>query len=306
MTYRILRQLSAAVLVLTAAACGPSDSPKESTKIGEAAETTAAPLPANAPKAIVSLSATATETLFAIGAGKQVIAVDDQSNFPAEAPKTDLSGYKPNVEAIAGKKPDLVIISGDSAKLTESLGKLGIAVLDQPAAKTIDEAYAEIIALGEKTGHADGAAKVVADMKQRIEFAVRQVPKAERSYYHELDDTFYSVTSKTFIGSVYSLFGLKNIADTADKDGSGYPQLSAEYIAKSNPDLIFLADTKCCKQGPEAVAARPGWADLAAVKTNAVLGLDDDIASRWGPRLADLVELISRKLVALPVVAKAA
>src|SRR5204863_5096437 len=88
-------------------------------------------------KAIVSLSPTATESLFAIGAGKQVIAVDDQSNFPANAPKTDLSGFKPNVEAIAAKKPDLVVSADDSSGLAASLGKLNIRVLTQPAAKTL-------------------------------------------------------------------------------------------------------------------------------------------------------------------------
>ena len=53
------------------------------------------------PSRIVSLSPTATETLFAIGAGAQVVAVDDQSDYPKQAPHTSLSGYTPNVEAIA-------------------------------------------------------------------------------------------------------------------------------------------------------------------------------------------------------------
>ena len=257
MNFRTLRRYSAACTVMVLAACGPSGSAGS----GEHAETDAEhSLAADAPKAIVSLSAAATESLFAIGAGAQVVAVDDQSNFPAEAPKTDLSGFTPNIEAIAATKPDLVVIADDSKKLSESLGKLGIKVLVQLPPADLDGAYAQIAELGKVTGHETSANELVETMKQKIDFAVRQAPKGVGlSYYHELDDTFYSATSKTFIGSVYSLFGLKNIADEADKDGFGYPQLSPEYIAKANPDMIFLADTKAAGQSPATVAARQGW-----------------------------------------------
>jgi iron complex transport system substrate-binding protein len=86
------------------------------------------------------------------------------------------------------------------------------------------------------------------------------------------------------------MFGLANIADPADKDSGGYPQLSNEAILKANPNLIFLADTKCCQQNAEAVAKRPGWANLEAVKDGNVVALDDDLASRWGPRVVDLAQ----------------
>ena len=106
------------------------------------------------PSRIVSLSATATETLFAIGAGKQVIAVDDQSDYPRTAPRTTLSGFTPNVEAIAGYRPDLVVISYDPKGLSEALGKLGIPVVHQDAAATLPGAYQQIRQLGKITGHA--------------------------------------------------------------------------------------------------------------------------------------------------------
>ena len=84
------------------------------------------------------------------------------------------------------------------------------------------------------------------------------MPKAAKplTVYHELDPTYYSATSKTFIGRVYALLGLRNIADAADKTGSGYPQLSAEYIVAASPDLIVLADTKCCGQTAAKVGKR--------------------------------------------------
>ena len=249
---------------------------------------------AKKPVRIVSLSPTATEDLFAIGAGEQVIAVDDQSNFPPEAPATELSGFEPNVEAIAGFEPDLVVFATDPGDLGSSLEGLGITALQLDAAPTLEVAYEQIELLGLATGHADEAQALVDDMRSEIEELVNAAdPASGTSFYYELDDTFYSVTSKTFIGQLFELLGLQNIADEAGKGSGGYPQLSAEYILASNPDLIFLADTKCCGQSLETVSRRPGWDELAAVTRGDVVPLDDDVASRWGPRVVDLLRQIS-------------
>jgi iron complex transport system substrate-binding protein len=251
------------------------------------------------PKKIVSLSPSATEDLFAIGADSQVVAVDDQSDYPASAPKTALSGFKADPEAIAKYNPDLVVVSTDSAKIVEQLGKLNIPVLWFDAPNTLDDAYGQITALGAATGHADRAATEVAGMKQKITTAIgaTKKPAAPLKYYYEVGTPGnYSATSKTFIGSILSQFGLANVADPADKTGGGYPQLSDEYLVTAAPDLVFLADTKCCQQTSATVAARPGWSAVPAVKNAAkgtVVALDDDIASRWGPRLADLVQQVS-------------
>lgn len=252
------------------------------------------------PERIVSLSPTATEMLFAIGAGDQVIAVDDQSNFPAEAPTTDLSGFEPNVEAIADHEPDLVIVS-NPGPVVKSLKKLGVPVLLQPAAADLDDTYAQIEQLGTATDHTEEAEEVVSQMRARIDDIVASVPTFDDAptYYHELDQTFFTVTSKTFIGNVYALLGLENIADAAPDAASGYPQLSAEYIVDADPDLIFLADTKCCDQTQETVAARPGWKQMSAVRNDAVVELDDDIASRWGPRVVDYLQIVADEVAGL-------
>ena len=252
------------------------------------------------PKKIVSLSPSATEDLFAIGAGSQVTAVDDQSDFPASAPKTTLSGYKPNAEAIAKYNPDLVVVADDSSQIVEQLGKLNVPVLWFDAPNTLDDAYTQITGLGAATGHTAAAATEVAGMKQQITEAIAATkkPATPLKYYYEVGTPGnYSATSKTFIGSIFAQFGLTNIADPADKTGGGYPQLSDEYLVTAAPDLIFLADTKCCQQTSATVAARPGWSAIPAVKNAAkgtVVGMDDDIASRWGPRLVDLVQQISK------------
>jgi iron complex transport system substrate-binding protein len=254
------------------------------------------PAQARAPQRIVSLSPTATESLFAIGAGSQVVAVDDQSDYPKRAPRTSLSGYTPNVEAIAGYRPDLVVVSGDANDVVGGLRKLGIRVLLQPAAKNLADAYAEIRQLGALTGHRRGAAVLVKRMKSSIAGVLKSTPKQSLSVYHELTPDYYSATSKTFIGRIYKLFGLRNIADPADSVGNGYPQLSAEYILSTNPSLIVLADTRCCGQSAKTVASRPGWNALTAVRRGNVIGIDDSIASRWGPRIVQFVRAVGKVL----------
>jgi iron complex transport system substrate-binding protein len=259
---------------------------------------------AQRPTRVVSLSPTATEMLFAINAGDQVVAVDDNSNYPPDAPTTKLSGYQPNVEAIAGYRPDLVVFSTDAGDLAASLRKLAIPAVGLPAATRLDDSYAQIQQLGKATGHTAEAESLVTGMRSEIQQTIAAA-KLERplTYYHELDKNLFSTTSKTFIGQLYAQLGLRNIADKADKEGSGYPQLSPEYVVKADPDLIFLADTKCCAQSPRTVAARAGWEQVRAVKDGAVVGLDDDVASRWGPRVVDFLRIIAAKLKALEAVA---
>lgn len=250
------------------------------------------------PERIVSLSPTGTEMLFAVGAGDQVVAVDDNSSYPPEAPVTDLSGFEPNVEAVAGYDPDLVVLSDDVGDIVASLEALDIAVLHQPAATVLDDTYAQMTALGDATGHPQEAAEQVESMRSRIEELSSSAPQFDRppAYYHELDDTFFTVTSTTFIGGVYELLGLANIADRADPEGTGYPQLSPEYIVQADPELIFLGDTVCCGQSAETVADRPGWERITAVRIGGVVPLDDDIASRWGPRIVEFVETVAAEL----------
>jgi iron complex transport system substrate-binding protein len=252
------------------------------------------------PTRIVSLSPTATEMLFAIGAGSQVVAVDDDSNYPPEAPTTKLSGFEPNVEAVAKYNPDLVVASDDSGGLGRGLRSIHIPLLVEPAARDLNDSYTQMTELGTATGHVGAAARVVSQMRARIQQIVASAPHLQGlTYYHELDNNYFTVTSKTFIGQIYALLGLKSIGDKADKNGSGYPQLSAEYIVNADPSVIFLADTKCCGQSAGTVAARPGWNQIAAVRNGAIVPLDDDIASRWGPRVVDLLQVAARKLSAL-------
>lgn len=248
------------------------------------------------PEKIVSLSPTATEVLYAVGAGKQVVAVDDQSNYPEDAPRTKLSGLTPSPEKISDYAPDLVVADDDVNNLSAALDKVGIKMLVLPAAKTLDDAYRQFELVGKVTGHADEGKDLAKRVEDEITKIVKDTPKPDKplTYFHELDETLYTATSETFIGQVYGLFDLRNIADGKDPSAhGGYPQLSAEKIIEADPDLIFLADTICCGQSAETVRKRPGWDTLTAVKNNHVFEMDDNIASRWSPRVVDLVRTVA-------------
>jgi iron complex transport system substrate-binding protein len=260
---------------------------------------------ATRPQRIVSPSSTSTEMLFAIGAGDQVVAVDSFSTFPTDAPLDPaLGAFDPNVEAIVDTHlPDLVVLSFDPGTVVASFEAIGIPVIVHNAAVDLDGTYRQIEQLGAATGKVAEAAAEVFRIAAEIDAIVAEVGNigAGLTYFHELDESLYTATSSTFIGSVYGLLGLENIADPADADGTawGYPQLSAEYLLEADPHLIFLADADCCGQSAETVGSRPGWDVLTAVRTGAIVELDEDIASRWGPRVVEFLRLVADSILAL-------
>ncbi len=230
---RCLGSLFLLAFGLVASACASSSSSTSAAAAG----TSATPFPVTveaangsvtldaAPTKIVSMSPTATEMLFAVGAGQQVVAADSYSDYPAEAPTTELSAYEPNVEAIAAYEPDLVVYADDLGDLQKSLDKLHIPAIQQPAAVTIDDVYAQLQQLGQITGHDAEATAEVQDLQAEVAAVTASVGDAGSgmTYYYELDDTYYSVTSDTFIGNLLGLLGLTNIADEAKGASSGYP-----------------------------------------------------------------------------------
>ena len=258
----------------------------------------------DAPERVISLSPTHTEIMFAIGAGDLLVAVDEFSNYPAEALElpNELSGFEPNVEAIAEFEPDLVLIGGDFNGLGDQLAELDIASWDGPAAASFDDTYAQIEQLGALTGKIGEAAELVSSMQTRIDELVAEAPDASGlSVYHEVDSTYFSADSSSFIGSTYALLGLDNIADQAEGDNFGFPQLNAESIIDADPDLIFVPCGNFCTTTADEVAARPGWDAIAAVQNGNVIEADEDVASRWGPRIVDYVAAVSDALAKVQV-----
>jgi iron complex transport system substrate-binding protein len=297
--------LATVCLALLAGGCGEDSGDSPGTAAGGERAGSAFPVTvrdatrrveiARPPRRIVSLSPSETETLFAVGAGEQVIAVDDESDHPAGVPRTDLSSYQPNVEAIAAYRPDLVVVPASvPPDVTDGLRRLGLTVLAEPAPEGLDEAYQQIREIGRATGHAEAGRQVARRVRSSVERLIAAAPDAgSLKVFHELDPDLYSAGSGTFIGRIYERLGLHNVADpAARRAGSAYPQLSSEAVVAADPDLVVLADSECCGQTPAKVARRPGWDAVSAVRQGAIVAIDDDIASRWGPRVPVFVERI--------------
>ncbi|AOS64378.1 ABC transporter substrate-binding protein [Actinoalloteichus hymeniacidonis] len=305
--HRALLPLAALVGVLGLAGCATREDSTENTPSSQSAtqdggfpaevafgDADPVTIPAQ-PDRIISLSPSVTEMLFAIGAGDQVIAADDNSDYPPEAPTSELSGFTINPQAVADEDPDLVIASSDTETedLVTAMDIVEVPVLLLPAATELADTYAQIEVLGTATGHAEAAQDLASDLEAQIDEIVTTTEAQEgMTVFHEVSEDLYSAGSATFIGQIYGLFGLTNIADEA-AGGGDYPQLANEFVVESDPDLIFLADAQCCGQSAETVAARPGWETMTAVRNGDIIALDDDIASRWGPRVVELVAAVA-------------
>jgi len=247
------------------------------------------------PQRVVSLSAGHTEILYAIGAGDQVAAVDSTSDCPQEAndlPKVD--AFTPSVEAIAELEPDLVIIFFDPGDLQSSLQGLDIPVLNLASPSSVEGVYDQIDLLGEATGHAIDAARLIADMQAEVEEIRSEIGDVADAptVFHEIDNTYFTAGPGSFIADLYDILGADNIADAT---GQAFPQMSAEAIIEADPEVIILADEDA-GESPDTVRDRPGWDNISAVQNGRVHIVDPDIVSRPGPRLVEALRTLAAYL----------
>ncbi|MEX1022035.1 MAG: cobalamin-binding protein [Dehalococcoidia bacterium] len=299
------RSIGAALLALLLVACGGEGAPPAE-ETATATATVAGSVSAvdaggvtvtieGRAERIVSHSPGATEILFAIGAGPQVVAVDDFSNYPPETEALPKVTYAdPSAEQVLSHEPDLVILAENQGGSVEQFRDLGLPVFFLREPRDLDGVLEHIEVLGTLTGHEAEAATLVADLRTRLDAvaaAIQDVPHGPRVFY-ELDDTLYTVGPDTFIGAALSLVGAENIAAGAP---SPFPQLTAEAVVEGDPEVILLADA-AFGVTPEAVAARPGWSDTSAVRDGRIYPVDPDVMSRPGPRIVDGIEMLAALL----------
>jgi iron complex transport system substrate-binding protein len=251
---------------------------------------------------IVSLAASNTEILFAIGAGSQVVGRDQFSDFPAEAAAvTDIGAtfVELNTELIVSLQPDLVLAAEITpAEQVAQLEQLGVQVYWLANPTDFEGLYANLATVGQITGHEQEAADLAVDLQERVaavDAAVAGVTDRP-SVFYELDASDpaapWTSGSGTFIDLIINRAGGTNAA--ASLSGA-YAQFSIEQLLVENPDVILLGDSNYGVT-PENVAARAGWDGLLAVQTGQVFAFDDNLISRPGPRLVDALEQIARIL----------
>jgi iron complex transport system substrate-binding protein len=255
------------------------------------------------PQRIVSLAPSTTELAYALDLAPQLLAVDDFSNYPVAAgdlPKIGGSNGAYNYEQIVALKPDVVLAAGitapDAVQKLEGLG-LAVVVIGSPET-TFDSIVGDIRLLGAIGGRDDKAEQIVTGMQTRLEAVKAAVAKAgtRPKVFWELDATDptkpYTVGPGNFVDEIITLAGGQNIFASAS---TPFPQVSAEQIIAADPDVIVLADANYGMTA-EMVGARPGWEAIAAVESQRVLPIDDDLVSRPGPRVIEGIEAVARLL----------
>ena len=247
---------------------------------------------ARPPQRIVSLAPHATEIFCVLGAGDRLVAVDKFANCPAgSGSKPEIDSFQPNLEAIAGMRPDLVYVFANQGGVVEALRRLSIPVLYLEPADDFDGVFENIELAGRLLGREKEASSLVESLQKRRADVTKRVANVSKGprVFHELDATYFTVRPDTFIGAFYQLLKAENIAAGAP---TAFPQLSAEVIIARDPEVIVLADG----EKPSTVSARPGWANISAVKNNRLCEVDPDLVSQPGPRIMDGLEALAKCL----------
>jgi len=245
------------------------------------------------PERIVSIGPSNTEFLFALGAGDRVVGDDDFSDQPAAAATKDhVGGVKVNLEKVVSLKPDLIITVKFSDGTIEALSQTAATVL------VVDpQGLADVTRTASMIGKAigadgDGLAKDLQSKLDDVKAKTASAPKLRVFDEEDASDLtkLYTVGPGSFLNDLITLAGGTNIAAAAK---SAYPTISTEEVVKADPEVIVLDDA-AFGTSVDAVARRPGWAALSAVKNARVYPLDANLMSRPGPRVADAATALAK------------
>ena len=242
------------------------------------------------PTRIVSLGASATEILFAVGAGNQVVARTDFCNFPAEASEIPsiggFDGKTFSLESIISYKPDFVVLfKVMHDHLIEPLEKYGISYYISDA-NTIEDVLKEITEIGKITGHEENALALVEEIQSSINNL--SLISNKTVYWEVWNSPYMTIGGTSFINELITKAGGKNIFADVEQ---AYPSVNEESIIARNPDVIFIPSDSPVTA--EDVKNRAGWQDISAVKNNRIFKIDADITSRSGPRIKEAILLIN-------------
>jgi iron complex transport system substrate-binding protein len=299
----MIRLIALAFLVLAVGCSRPANVPDNAKPEGSFPVTVRDDLGRNVtvakqPARIVSLAPALTETLFAVGAGPQLVAVTNTDTFPPEVKRLpNVGGFAPetiSLEILVAQQPDLVLAGGRFQRpVVEALARLGIAtvVIDPDS---LDEVEKAILLVGRLTGHEATSVAVVDDFRRRRAVVRRQgtaIPPANRRrvLYVLWDEPLQTAGPKTFVDEMIVEAGGVNVfGDVAAQ----YPSVSDEAVLARDPDVILAPDHGGAKLR-DRLARRPGWDPLTAVKEGRILTIDEDLLHRPGPRIIEGLERIA-------------
>lgn len=251
------------------------------------------------PQRIVSLTPAATETLFALGVGDRLVGkVEDFSLYPAEAAAIpDVARFgEVDVERIVSLEADLVIAGGNNFNPPDKIEQL--RGLDVPVVVTyapdIETVFTDIELIGLAVGRADEAADLTASMRAAFDQVEAAAAGLERPrVFYELDATqaIYTAADDSFLAAMIELAGGEPITTGSTTSF----EIPLETLVTADPEVILLGDAAYGVTA-EAVAARPGWNVMTAVREGRIRPIDDVIVTRPGPRLVDGLRALARAI----------
>ena len=248
---------------------------------------------AGVPQRIVSVAPSTTELMFAVGAGSQVVGVDNYSDYPAEAKNlTQVGSYTLNAEVIMSLNPDL-IVCGDLVprQQLDNLEKQGVPYFIF-ATRTVEGILKDITLAGGLTGHSLEAQTLAKSLQAKVDAVTNKTlasgvdkPRTYVEYY-----PMSTFGPGSFGDDMIKLAGGENIAANTSSE---YPTLTEEFIIAQDPQVIVYTLGPMTQTTAQDIAGRTNWTNTEAVAHNNIHSMDDNLISRYGPRSIEGLEQLA-------------
>jgi iron complex transport system substrate-binding protein len=259
------------------------------------------PRPARPPERIVSMAPNITEVLFALGLGERVVGVTRFCDYPPAAARLPRIGglVDPNVEIVRSLDPDLVIaFRGNPLRLIDRIRKLGLPVLVLDIGRGLEDLPALIAKIGRVTGaeaRAEALAASLLDRLGAVDAALKGIAARPKVFVLLYGQGLWTCGEESYVNDLIGRAGGANVAAALPKKWALYKR---ERIIRDDPDAIFILARSAAdfEAGRKWLAGMPGIAAVSAVRTGRVYEIDENAASRYGPRLVDVLDRMAALL----------
>jgi iron complex transport system substrate-binding protein len=240
---------------------------------------------------VVSLSTTHTEIIQTLGGENLLVGIDSFSE--SELPIEKIDAFTVTADELVNLNPDLVIVAFDFNGIIDGLEALNLNYVLLPPARNFDEVYRQIMEIGNLINKSEESIDLVSEMENDVAEIIENFSAQNVKVFHEIGYTYgiYTVNENSFIGEIYNLLGVDNIANfKEDPFGSGYPEFSEEEILMANPNLIIVGHSDYLNKD---LSTRVGWEEITAIQSGNLFFLDENLANNWGTNTVDLLNTLS-------------
>ena len=240
---------------------------------------------------VVSLSTTHTEIIQTLGGENLLVGIDSFSE--SELPIEKIDAFTVTADELVNLNPDLVMVAFDFNGIIDGLEALNLNYVLLPPARNFDEVYTQIMEIGNLINKSEESIDLVSEMENDVAEIIENFSAQNVKVFHEIGYTYgiYTVNENSFIGEIYNLLGVDNIANfKEDPFGSGYPEFSEEEILMANPNLIIVGHSDYLNKD---LSTRVGWEEITAIQSGNLFFLDENLANNWGTNTVDLLNTLS-------------